>query len=377
MNGQNLKKLVESEGAQAVEMTLRELAEEKKLRLGEQVSIPELWDAFVGRESLDFSHRRGFVEKSLSEAAVNSTHFNNITGVLLGNLIIEAYEMQSGLADMLVDTYKSKFRDERIPGFGSVDIMDTVNEGDAYPSKGFFDKYVTTGTAEKRGGLIDITEETITYDQTGQIANRAKMIGERIAQDREEKILSAVTGVTTCYYPSGTGTALYGGTPYLKASNALVDWTSIEAAITDGLAAMTDETGKSIIVKPTAILVPTALDFTARRIINATQILTKNPTTGTAGTTAQARETWGPNPVPNLQILSSPLVAEVSSSTTTWWIGDFKRQFKWKEVWPIQVFSRQANSDTQYERDLVAGYKVRYLGNVFAVDQKHVVKCTA
>jgi hypothetical protein len=382
MRGQSLKQLVEAEGPQAIENTLRDLANDKEnpLKLGTDVTIQELFESFVGLENLQATHRQaGFVNVNLAEAAVRVSAFSNITGVLLGNEVIEGYNYASGIGDSLVRTYRTKYIDERIPGFTASEKPLEVKEGDAYDESGVMDKYITLGTGLKMGRIINVTEEAVLYDQTGMLVEKMRGIGELCALEREKTILKAVTGVTQCYFPSGSGANLYGGAPYIKTSNGLSDWTNIEACLVDCFAAMTDENGELVNSMPTAILVPTNLLFTAKRIIGATEILTKNPTTGTAGTTAQARETMSSNPVDNYRIISSPQVSNVQSSnpTTNWWLGDFQRQFRWKEVLPLQVFRRPENGDMQFERDIVTGFKVRYLGNVFAVDQRYVAKNTA
>ena len=77
------------------------------------------------------------------------------------------------------------------------------------------------------------------------------------------------------------------------------------------------------------------------------------------------------------RVLTSSLVAGITGDATTWFMGDFQEQFFWKEIWPLQVFKAQPNSIMEFERDVVARFKVRYFGGIFAVDQRYVVKNTA
>lgn len=372
---------MESEGEQAVKIILSELVEEKKIKLagsnfgdGEDVHLNELYEAFVGLENLSCSSRQaGYIEAPLVEDA-RVSHFTNITGELISSMVIEAYEHNSKIADSLVSEYPTRYRDERVPGFSASDPPKEVKEGDAYEDSGLYEKWITLGTAIKKGRIISITEEAVYYDQTAQLVERAEGIGEMCGLDREKAILRVILGVVTGYYPSGTAKALYGAAPYKVTSNALVDWTSIEKCLLSGFEKMEDENGEAIVVNPTTLLLPTNLLMTGRQIINATEIEGRN-TDGTAGTTAQARIRRSANVVDNYQIVSSPQISrlQTANGTTNWWLGNFKKQFKWKKVWPLQTFRENQGAQVQFERDIVSRYKVRYKGNAFVVDEKYVV----
>lgn len=374
----SLKKLVESKGVMAVENLLIDLMREEKLSEEEKrsLTLKNLWESFVGEcgDTLQYVRNvSGFVRTShIQEADVRQSAFSNITGVLLANAVIEGYESVPRIGDKLVRIYPSNLKDERYPGFSASDTVETVGEGEEYPEAGLFDKYVTTGSALKKGKIISITEEAIYFDQTGALLDRARMLGERAALEREKTILKGVMGVENAYYPSGTATALYGAAPYLVTSNALSDWTNIEKAENDGLAAMTDEKGEAILVTANAILVPIALKATAKRILTATTVVHGD------FDDANSVKTYSAMPIKaDYEIVSSPLVHQLSGSSTSWWLGDFKRQFRWKEIWPIQTFRATQNDQDRFHRDVVEKYKVRYYGGIFAVDNKYVVKNTA
>ena len=196
------------------------------------------------------------------------------------------------------------------------------------------------------------------------------MLGERAGLEREKTILKAVLGVENSYFPSGSASALYGASPYLVTSNALADWTNIEKCENDGFGAMVDEQGESILVMPTAILVPIALKATTKRILTATSLAHI--------TSSDTIRTYSAMPIKSdYEIISSPLVHTLSGSSTSWWMGDFQKQFRWKEVFPIQTFRANNNDQDRFHRDIVEKFKVRYYGCCFAVDNKYVVKNTA
>lgn len=380
------KQIVESHGVETSEKIIREMIRDEKEGFDlENINLKSLYEGFCG-ENLSFHFRQeGFIEtssKDIKEAYVKSSAFTNITGELISKEIIKAYKATSNIGDMLTSKYKTKLRYERIPGFIGSEGPQEVKEGDAYSESGISDKYTDLGDPVKKGRLISLTEEAIYFDQTGVLIERAKDIGEKCALDREKKILRAILGIDNTYYPNGTETALYLAAPFLVASNALVDWTDIEKCELDGFAAMVDDSPDEdeIIVNPTAVLVPYALRRTAQRILNATSI-THGDYDG-----ADSVKTSGTNPVKNAyKVVSSSLVhkLQIAASIATnvakssWWMGDFPKQFKWKEIFPLQTFRAMEDSNLKFERDVVSRFKVRYYGNPFVMDNKYVVKNTA
>ena len=83
------------------------------------------------------------------------------------------------------------------------------------------------------------------------------------------------------------------------------------------------------------------------------------------------------NPLDKSQVVSSRYVATYTSDSTTWFYGDFKKQFRYKEIWPLQTFQLPVNNLLKFQRDIKFSYKVREWGWIFAKDQKYVVKNTA
>lgn len=372
-----LKRLVESCGLQVASRRICEVAKKEKWGItetkdGEIISLREIFEAFCGDMQSFLSQRGGFIEhRHIQEADVKSSAFSNIIGVLLANEVIAGYEGTPRIGDQLVNIYKTNLQNERYAGFVAHDDVSEINEGESYPEVGMSDKYVTIPDRKKKGAKLLITEESILYDRTGQLQERARMLGERSAEEKEERILSGICGGHQCYFPSGVSTNLYAGTPQLVASNALVDWTDIEKAELDGLKAMVDEKSKKINVIGTILLVPSALYRTGKRIVNATEVWT-NPS-GSAISTVSA------NPITpgEFSVATSPHVSTYTGNSTSWFFGNPKKQFRWKEVYPLQVRPMPPNSYVEWDRDILFGYSVRQKGDIFAIDNKYFVKCNA
>jgi hypothetical protein len=74
-------------------------------------------------------------------------------------------------------------------------------------------------------------------------------------------------------------------------------------------------------------------------------------------------------------VLSSPFIDEQGGEATNdWYLGDFRRQFVWTEIWPVQTFLQRAESESAFDRDVVLRVKARYYGGLSAIDTVFVTK---
>ncbi len=382
----SLSELVRRDGAKQVAPRLVEalrLPDDNKDRLRPgDISVRELFEAFVMPVSgLPFASRReGFVDgpSALRESGVETTAFPSIMGEVIAQAIMEGWRYPDLIGDQLCRTVRTKNKDERIVGFGAMDGLKEVKENMPYEETGFKEKYVSPVTA-KMGRILRITEEAVYFDRTGQILDQARQLGELAALNREAAILNCVCEKTSTlsYYPAGTATALYADdnsgidgqtNDNLCASNGLVDWSDINAAELL-LAAMVDEKGTPLAITGRIILVPRALLHTARHLTSATEL--------EIATATAAYMTKSPSQFNGYRVLTSPFVAAATADSTTWFLGDFQRQFRWTEIWPIQVLREVANSGEAFLRDTLAAFKVRYFGGCCAIDHRYVIKNTA
>lgn len=373
----------------------------------DQVSVRALWEGLVGpcEETLPSympAGRFNFVEPRAFQEAIDSTTFPNATGVLIASRVIDAYNGLPTIGDTLVTVMPSRLKSERFVGFTSLEGPKEVPEAGPYEESGFGEKYVTTETA-KKGRILELTEETIFFDQTGQILLRAQQLGEATRQERELIILGGVLDVAGAadlvangvkfrpvYRPSGVATALYSHGTYqnhLATATALVDWTDIDEVMRYHAENVRDDRAISaerlpIIWNPRTLLVSRKLLGTASRILSATQYQTQ------PGAADASAVTISGNPLntvaPGLTIASSPLIDYMATLTGStyddsddWFIGDFRRQFIWQEIWPVQTSRARQDDDAAFRRDIVARFKVRYYGGIAALDTKSVVKVNA
>ncbi len=371
------------------------LAGKKQLRIRpERFSLRSLWEGIVGPcdETLEIamgSGRGGYFEPQMMEGEAGglaSTMFPSAVGMLIATKVIEGYDAPGFVGDQLVTNSPSTLRGERMVGFTGVQGLKVVGEGDEYEDSTMGEKYVTT-TETKRGRLISITEETVFFDQTGEILRRAGNIGRRAREERERRIIRGVADVSSTervYRPLGTAEQLYssGNSNLLSTATPLVDWTDIQEVMTFHANNITDDretddegSAQPIAWMPTHLLTSTELSGVTARIFSA-MITTSGSVEAPASGILDALG------VGNIKPVSSPYLdvaagADQWDDASDWLLGDFPRQFVYKEIWPIQTFRAPPQADAQFRRDILAQFKVREYGDINAVEERLVIKVNA
>ncbi len=393
MVGQDLAELVESLGAEGFYRKVCQLLNEQ------QVSVNDFSYYDLARacgvlprlsrlqEAGPVTGRGGLLLES--NPGVRSHLFQVMTGELIGRKVLEGYEDDAGfIGDQLVQVLPSKSRSLKMAGFRALAGPESVYEGHPYEESTFAEKYVTSLEA-KQGRILSISEELIAFDQTGEINRRAMALGYYLRQERERVIVRAVTDADAgtggyVYRPSGVGTSLYavdgslrnwmgvGNTTSSSFNTAvpLTDWKDVEEVLHYRATQVRDDrvdgTSRPIVAPAKQLLVPERLRGTALSIVNATQI----DVVGEHGQMRYANPLSG-----TLSVLSSPFIDEQGGQAVNdWYLGDFRRQFVWTEIWPVQTFLQDGESQAAFERDVVLRVKARYFGGVSAVDTVYVTK---
>lgn len=404
MQGSSLRNLIESHGPAGFYHKVVELLNERQLA-PDDFSYYELAQACgvlsnlrtlrqsrpVPLHELSRQSPHNAQTATLSES-VGTNLFQTITGELIGRKVIEGYEDDAGfIGDQLVTVMPSAHRNTRMAGFRALAGPTEVHEGHPYEESTFEEKYVTS-LESKQGRILSINEELIAFDQTGEIHRRAMALGYYLRQERERTIVRAVTDADVAtgrfvYRPAGNGVPLYkpdgSHRNFIGATNStspdfdtpipLVDWTDIEEVLHYRATQVKDDridgSQRPIVAPARQILVPERLRGTARSIVNSTEIHVSN----------DDGETRFANPIHGqLEVLSSPFIDEQGGAATAdWYLGDFRRQFVWTEIWPVQTFLQRSDSEAAFERDVVLRVKARYYGGLSAVDTVFVTKVKA
>jgi len=382
MNLTEFRDYAESHGIQEAAGFLAEGIRASKVKL-DGFSLRKLWEVCIGPVDETLTRAMmgpGGVTSGLIEE-VRSMAFTDVTSAVLINRVQASYDDVPSVLDELVTPFSSNMRTERMVGFTAADGPWVVPEGGVYPETGFADRATESPEPDKLGMQINITDEAIKFDRTGQIVSRAQMIGRKLKTKREDDGILVIEDSTAGYYSfypmvngSATRTAIwrssaagaewYNKTVNLKTSNALADWSDVEGAwlLYKDIA---DEAGDPIMVNPDILLVPMALKATAHFIVNAIQ---SRKSTASAANVALASNVTD-QLTPGLKIITSPFLA----SASTWWLGDFKSQFVEQVIIPTEMQAIPGDP----RRDIVQSFVARRKSRVSAVDDKFVIENTA
>lgn len=356
---------------------------------GNELSLRRLYEATVhrGREALDMLdyRRKGgmFRVSEMQGGFVDSSVFSKITGQFLYDRVLASYKRPAAIWPKLVTEEETRFvRGEKEPRWSDIgdEFGANIDEGEAYGDVGFGEEWVEYPAPQKFGKKIALTQEVLVEDRAGEIYKRAGEIGKWMDVQKDKRVITTVTGSTggnTYKYKDDTAISVYqASTPYINShSNTLVDYTDIENAMLL-FDAMTDPAvGEFISVDTPDLLVPSALRATAWRVKNAMQVWhVDNQTNATTYRTAAGNPIGPVYPVG--EIISSPYVKSITTSASTWFLGDFKAAFVWKYWQKLLVEEAPTSSWTMWARDLVAGWKVKEAGVCGVREPRYATKNT-
>ena len=356
-------------------------------------SIRRLWEALVenGREMVDSWHpeNQGSSRVRLEEAggATMSADFTSINGQIVYAAVLEAWNNPNFIHPDLVEDIQTPFSGEKIAGIGNLgDVSQVVREGDPYPTATVSPEYIETPQTTKRGFLVPVTKEAIFFDRTGLLLQRVKDVTQSMLISKEKRCLDMVLGVTSSYRRNGSAAQTTYATSHtngdfsnLKTSNGLVDYTNIEAAELMFDAISDPNTGEPVMIDRTnmQLLVPRALEYVAAYVQNKTNQIHRGIDQG-GGAATFLTKTTGQNPLKNMySIISNAYVYLRGSSNTSWWIGDFKRAFKYRQNWPITPVTIPASSHEEIHNDIVQNTKISEMGTPSCENPWYVLKNTA
>lgn len=351
----------------------------------EEFSVRQLFEEFVpdGSELVrTFDPRNGAGGVNLLEAAgaVDTSAFSNITGQIVYAALMEKYMAEEFTFSKLVRTVPTQFNGEKIAGIGELgDKAQIVPENGLYPTYGVNEDWIETPQTTKRGMIVPVTKEAIFFDRTGLILQRAGDVGNSMGINKEKRVIDCVIDENSTghrYKWRGTTYATYqASTPWvnIKGSNALVDWTDIDAAEQTFSGMVDPNTGEPILITPKQLICTRDLLYTARRVINATEITVTTPGYATSDNPSQAKLA---NPVMNYQLVTSLLLKSRMATDTTWFIGDIQKAFAYMENWPITVVQAASNSEAEFTQDVVSRFKVSERGAMATMEPRAMVQCT-
>ena len=314
--------------------------------------------------------------------SIMASAFPLLTGGLTIAALNDAYTGLPTIGQELVTEMESNKRIVEVAAITSEDSqIDRVDEGKDFPEIGAGEEKFEI-RSKRNGRRLSITAETIEENDVAGFVDRINALAEISSDFVEEQTLRRVcdidgsaTSPAEPYVlrPSGAGVALYqtDNDPLTRlhtsgnrvTSNALVDESKLEAARAR-LAGMKNSRGKriNIPISQCTLLVPDALAPTALKILNSEL---------TPGVENEYSP-WGPRGVYRPRLLSSPKMDDLS--TTAWYLGDFKKQFRRK--WKLRFEYVTLGMDTEsFLRSRIAFQaRIAWDCEIGAVDYVYVVQ---
>lgn len=320
-----------------------------------------------------------------AQRAIESSAFPILTGTLAIAAINESYAGVPNIGDDLVTDMEDNKKVTTIAAAHSLDKnIDEVKEMDDFPEIGVDEEKVEI-RHRRNGRKLTISAESIEENEIADISTRINALGEIAGEWVEEQTLQRVTdhngsagtpAEPYVYRPAGTGTQLFSATantPGTRApsgtrinSNPLVDETDLANARAV-IRAMKNARGRRINIAWSEIMVvvPDALLDTLLKVLHSEYV----------PGVFNEKSSWGPGgiyAIPDNRIRSSPKLDDLS--TTAWYMGAFRRQFKRK--WKLRFEYVTLGTDTQAYLNSRVAFQARLAWDVEigATDYVYVVQ---
>jgi hypothetical protein len=395
MAGIKYKALVEHfrADAETAGRELREQIQTRKIKPTDFNDFGALFEACFGASEY-FACRRGsqmandVFGRALTEAAgaVSTAAFQNISGQIVYSAILGGYDSEEFVMTKMIPEQETQFLEgEKIAGITDIGDETQVRlESDPYALMGVGEDWIFTPAIKDRGGIVPLTWEAVFGDRTGQLLDRCAKVGESrgIAREKQAVDCAVDENVTTHRYNwRGTVIASYGdnsGThtwDNLAGTNALLDWTDLDAAeqVFNGL--LNPYTGEPILVSAKHLTVCKELEQTARRILSATEIRVATP--GFA-TSANPTVTQAANPYNGkYTLVTSRYLAFRMATDTSWFLSDWSKYAKYMVAEKMNVVQAPSNNHDEFHRRIVQQYRVNERGQYVVVEPRASVKSTA
>ena len=260
-------------------------------------------DVFAGRRPL-----------SRLQEAMSTSDFPLLFGDIMDRQLLAAYrEWPTGIMQIARQATVRDFRTVeryRIDGGGAV--LDKVKEHAEYP-EGQVDEAKYSYRVEKRGRKLPWSWEAMINDDLDALQQSPSILAAA-ARRSEEKFLTdlfvGTTGPDTTFFHAANNANVVTGNPALSVA-------SLQTAFTV-LAAQRDADGNPILIDMAYLVVPPALEVTARNILNATQVEVTE-----AGGTANQKliaANWMRNRVTLVVDPWIPVIASSSNGNTSWFL---------------------------------------------------------
>ena len=360
-----------------------EALRKKEIRMDQgqiDYGIRPLFENFIpgGREIIDSWKGEGGISLIEAGDAVNTAAFSQITGQIIYNATMDAFQSEAFVFSPIIRTIQTDLSGEKIAGVTRMgDVAEAVAEGEPYPLVGVSQDYIETPVTTKRGMIVPLTREAIQADRTNLVIQRCGEVGEFLGLNKEKRVIDCIIdeNVTAHRYKwRGSVYATYQTTsPWdnTTAAATLTNYTDIDEAEQTLSTILDPNTGEPIINMAKDLIVTRQLVYTARQILNATQVRAGDITSGAGIQTIFSNPITG-----DYRILSSSLLATRMTTDTTWYLGNLSKAFAYMQNWPLTTVQAPANSEDEFNKDIVMKWKATEKGATATLEPRVMTKCT-
>lgn len=330
---------------------------------------------------------------------MTTSDFPYLFGDILDRSVMAAYQEWPTTWDAVArKATVADFRDAKIypPTWGADGVLDEVPEASPYPAAAVYEQEPITWNVTKYGRTVPFSWESIINDDLDMLKDIPVRLG-RAARRTENSLVTALyvdaSGPHASMYTSGNKNIINTSNGAASANPAL-SIVGLQDAYTV-LSKMLDESGQPIMRDMVTLVVPPALEVTARNILNATQIFATqaraggSPDASSSGYQELQINNWMRN---RLQLVVDPYIPMVATTNgnTSWFLFSspgtsreairigFLRGHENPEIWmrspnAVRVGGGAVNAmDGDFETDAIV-YRVRHVTGVARIDGKATV----
>lgn len=381
---------------------LREGIDQGVYRLGQNgLELPRLFEALYGHSASDFLRNESAVRQSISQAGIKESaggvtmsDFKLLSTQLITKEIKDAPQNPALISDQLfrVEPSDPRPNSQNMPWIGGptrwADV--TIKELEPYPPVAPQNGLINYAPQEKKGALLPFSKEALLTRNSAWIIKSGQNARDGGLIRRNISMLKYVAG-TVGKWKFGKNDSPYteyntyntsASAPYVKNSltaNPLDSWTNIDTAL-QAFRDMVDPVSGEFIAIPMnlTLIVPMCIFMKANVIKNA--VTTTNYNAAIASATIRYE---GPNPLNyvfpgmTINIIGSQYFDEITgstSSTYTWYMGDFKEAFVNDQVWAPQFDELSDGGEGSFWRDMNLVLKLSWMEAYVVYNNTQVLK---
>jgi hypothetical protein len=348
------------------------------------------WPEFVRcRAGEQMAHDVFARRVSEADGGVSTSAFQNISGQIVYSAILDKYQSEEFVFTKIIPeepVTNGTLDGEKIAGLTQIGNQVAVRkENDPYKIAGVGENWIYAPAALDRGLIVPVSWEAVFADRTGRVLEFAGDVGHALGLDREDRAIDCVIDENTTAHRYNWRTAgqiaTYGDNSgshtwdNLAASNALLDWTNLNTNDQLFNNLVDPFTGYPIVEAPTSLIVSKGLEKTALRILNATEIRVATPGYATSGNPTNSLVA---NPYAGkFEVVCTRRLAARQSVTTSWYYGDPKLAFRYRVAEPMQTAQAPTGNKDEFERRVVAQFRVNERGAYYTREPRAMSKATA